>query len=604
MPFAGVELGRGNSWVPLKAMQCETSAVTVIAHDEQRAFAAGDEQGIVVVWETYETLTNRSSVRAHRAGMLASDATTPSSPKRDQKSESSSTNSNMDYVADDLYAAKPDAIREILRSHVPSSVSALCVLGIIATVFVGTANGALYCCSDWSVTGLNLIPTTGKTGASGSITRITYGTFWYHGSTVPSVYVSFSSGHVHVYSVSSKELLGYCCSPDELYLDVDECCRALYSCFLDANMEMCAVPDPLSVHVVRSDSVSSLGRSSSSGSLNSEDTQSTVSSTQPKASGFAFRGKKDDSSAASPSASAKGTKPARGTWSCPEDQPHFLVVVSNHAMFMYDMRKFAVATRQPTSTSSVFTSVQSGAATSKFLSIAPIVAASTTLLIEEAARAFSDPIACLNCVTSAGDLISASMKHKTVISAEGEPVSILDGVCERPLDLQGGAILSNGDCYLLGSPLVLFSATVSSAEYVHSNLMPSRSSTQTTPPKQQHKLRTGREEKVLAAKKAVAKRRASIITITSAPTDLEKLFSKTMDDRARDDLMGSLVQQQSAPAEAVVATRSAEAVKKQMHELREAFEERDEKLRRMVEKMEGFKESSQQYRIDSAAHIK
>lgn len=86
---------------------------------------------------------------------------------------------------------------------------------------------------------------------------------------------------------------------------------------------------------------------------------------------------------------------------------------------------------------------------------------------------------------------------------------------------------------------ILFNATAICLSHSLSQSLPDRGSVQATqPPSKAQLLLHGREAVVEKASLALKKRRSSVISLASGPTDLSKIFSKTRDALQKDDLLG------------------------------------------------------------------
>lgn len=249
----------------------------------------------------------------------------------------------------------------------------------------------------------------------------------------------------------------------------------------------------------------------------------------------------------------------------------------------------------------------------KRIADAPIVHAERVVYIEEATRAWSMPIPCIASVDSAGAFYLHSLRDKVPISN----VDLLGEVIDPNKPLVGGVVLPNGytilfhlikclknndslsprSCYMRSDGLMILNGAPSSKAYILEGINPTRASSDSIPPPTSYQLSHGRD--VTAAKAAAAGggRRRSILSYSSAPTDLSKLFAKTRDQRQKEELFGPLRVEDSDGDEASTsANAAASRALSAAAETREAFMERGEKLKRLQQKMDGFKDVSGEYR--------
>ncbi len=197
LPASGKELGRGNVWLPLKAFRCGTSEVKVLVTDEAAGLlAAGDESGLVVLWEAYDTRTGRG----------AADVLLEIYEDTDDNGETCDSAP--------LYAAfQPNDFREVLRVQLGGGgVSSLLLLPSTLSLFVGTEEGAIYSVSNFhhsrgkTLKALDRVEKASSTGAVLGFHFAQYSTF---GTTVPSVFAYFAAGQLSVLELNTMSCLAY-----------------------------------------------------------------------------------------------------------------------------------------------------------------------------------------------------------------------------------------------------------------------------------------------------------------------------------------------------------------------------------------------------------
>ena len=424
----------------------------------------------------------------------------------------------------------------------------------------------------------------------------------------------------------TNELIAYASGATEMYIDTDESLNILYGHVMDGHMKPLDRPDPFykpkpnsnttspSPNTNTNGSNSSISGTSSPPPPNSEDVPTTPlpvpgSVTSPdstnKTSFLRRMGSNNTTPEASGTGGGTGTKLFGNKNQAPVipmEEPRFIVVVGCHALITYDLSKFYIR-----NTNGSYTSDVSSVAISKFLSDEKIITAESTIFLEEAARAYTDPVACISCVSSDGVMTIITLKSKQVMTESAE-IFLLKGVERRPVSIADGIMLPNGDCYLLNNECIVYCLSYTSPNYVHNHAVPVRAGCHHVNPPKEWQFRTGREDKVVAAKKAVHKRRTSMISLTAAPTDLDKIFLKTRTDWNREELFGNQLDAeadrkrgnnniQSTPQTTI---RNAAATKAGLAEVQQSFEERGERLKQINERMEHFREAAAEYKKNSA----
>lgn len=614
-PNTGTVVGKGTIWVPLRSLNVGTCNVTCIETDSTRLLAAGDESGNVVVWETCEESTGRGALDGVGTADLQKYPTFDSSTS-DSMVTAIMAHENLQASASGGGHGRPfapDGLRVAFKGEVRGKVTSIAIVGEALTMFVGTENGTLFCARDWGSGELVAMqfPPNFKLGVSGAVVHMLYSSFWFNGQAVPALYTFYSSGHVLVWHVFTNELIAYCVGPSEMYVDVDEEFSVLYGHVLDGHLKPLARPDPFAKpkrHVTTADDKGSVISPPPAGGSGTQVTPPRPISPPSGGEGSKLtsllrRTGSSTSNILTPEAATGRPAAAAGP---PAEEGRSLVVIGCHAVITYDLAKFSTSLKYSSqSGSQPFSPVVPNAASSKFLSEERIVAAECTIFVEDAARAYTDPIPCISCISSDGELTVIALRTRQVMTEHVE-ISLLKGVERKPVDLSDGVLLPNGDCYLLGNDCMVYCASYTSTNYCHNHASPVRATCQHLPPPREWQFRTGREERIQAAKKAVAKRRTSMITLTAAPTDLDKLFAKTRTDWTREELFGIANEEEEERARNAhraatqAAHKSTSAVKSEMNELGKALEERGERLRQINERMEVFRDAAAEYKKGAA----
>lgn len=612
-PHIGDVFGKGTVWVPLRSLGCGSAPITTISTDHIRLMAAGDESGRVVVWETFDSESGDSGLTGSSCGKYPSfDSSTGDNIviTGSRRGSDASDTESFASAASTVYVPTnfhPNDLRETFSGTVDGAVTCIELIGEAITLFVGTDAGNIYCARDWGSGELNIlqIPPQAKVNASGPIVHLMYSSFWYGSSAVPAIYGFYGSGHVLVWHIFTNELIAYAAGASEMYVDANESLDILYGHVMDGDMKPLDRPDPF----YKPPSPTGSPNSSPSampppGSV--EDVPPTpppVTSPDSSATKKSFLSRMNSSSKNSTPEPSGGKLFGNKTQAtaAPTEGPRWVVVVGCHAMILYDLGKFCVR-----SASGSYSNDVAGVANSKFLSEEKIITAESTIFVEEAARAYTDPVACISCVSSDGVMTIIALKSMQVMT-ESIEIFLLKGVERRPVSVSDGVMLPNGDCYLLNNECIVYCLSYSSTNYVHNHAVPVRAGCHHVTPPKEWQFRTGREDKVVAAKKAVQKRRASMISLSAAPTDLDKIFAKTRTDWNREELFGIQADEEACRKRAgsvqsvpQTALRSAATTKAALAEVQQSFEERGERLKQINERMEHFREAAAEYKKNSA----
>jgi hypothetical protein len=221
---------RGNIWLPLMSMRCGKSAVTCISHDETCGLmVAGDEQGMLVIWEVFEESSGMSASEVLRqehskATVLANSRAKENEAKR-KAAQSSHGESDEDSDAErssrvdhqtqtteyQLYSMYNfDGVREVLRTKLHNHITSTLLIPQFTTVVVGTEDGTVYICTQYSSVLFTEIEHLERCGATGAVIGLSFGNFLIaERHNVPAIYVAFASGNVAVVQLSSLQMVAY-----------------------------------------------------------------------------------------------------------------------------------------------------------------------------------------------------------------------------------------------------------------------------------------------------------------------------------------------------------------------------------------------------------
>ena len=227
------------------SMRCGKSAVTSISHDENAGLlVAGDSSGVLVIWEVYEESSGMSASEILRrenqqAMVLAKGRAEEKAAAARQKASSSSSGGggNRNIYAEDgddddgsddedeednrsstvegpeytMYSTYEfDNCREVLRTRLHNHITATLLISQFTTVIVGTEDGTVYACTQFTTVLFSEIENVDRHGTSGAVVGLTFGNFLLEDRhSVAAVYVAFASGHIGVVQLSTLQMIAY-----------------------------------------------------------------------------------------------------------------------------------------------------------------------------------------------------------------------------------------------------------------------------------------------------------------------------------------------------------------------------------------------------------
>ena len=271
----------------------------------------------------------------------------------------------------------------------------------------------------------------------------------------------------------------------------------------------------------------------------------------------------------------------------PPDAPRYLLRAVGNSIVTFDLLKFATSIG-----SGKFSSTKPGAVNAQTVSDDLLVAMQLVSYLEEAARGWADPVPCVVSVDLLGVTRVVSAKEQQIWST----VSALPGVLGQQSQLSAASVLSNGDMFLLENQSILHSAYPISRQYIQVKPTAIRSSALVASPPSSFQLKPSKEPAIKAQRKG-------LFGGTGA-TDLEKIFSKTMEQRQKDELIGNLEERHKAedvPSASDRVQRSTMRAKDVMSETRDAFKERGEIATRLASKTENLQDNARTFKEQTAA---
>jgi len=702
---SGSELGRGNLWLPLQVLRCGHSAIVTVAHDEEAGLLlAADSEGLLVVWELYDSDNKQLSPQGLGSVQLLSkiyseavDIIAQQCEKRSQQSDGVVEESDDSRFIDDFaqywyrfYKYRPSSLRQLIRCQLPSKlgkVTCALLLSNVLSAVVGTEFGVLLYFSDLRIPSFSKIDIElDRFDAAGfelgAAVSMCLSTFYLYNKLIPAVYCTFSSGHLIVLELRNWSILflstgrsifngsrgrntdsdaggdddeddgNYHHNKGKVAAVDDASCigQSVDVHVLNSSRRPLSKPDLISICRYRL--VPDVPVDNATVNTSSPTNQASVNKTAASASRLSllFSRSKSDSTASSTttatSSPSLAVPPAQP--SVPEEHiARYVVLVRDNRLVTYHLQqepKFAAnSASSPSSDGGMaggmyLSQPLRSMLTQRTLHKGPIVASKFMMLSSKSEPCSShtsspelsfDPappfassystssftinpedktLFALASISSLGsELIVSAVRAKPVIVHRS---SLLDGVVDEelaPIEMEAGVVLANGNCFMLqrgGS--ILFNAAAVCHSHSFSQSLPDRGSVQATqPPSKTQLLLHGREAVVEKASLALKKRRSSVMSLASGPTDLFKIFSKTRDALQKDDLLGessdSVARSRTSSSSAVVtsATTSASLATSAARELAVALEERGEKLKQLAAKSDQIKDGSSDFKAST-----
>ena len=509
--------GSGSMWTPLNAFKCGTAAITVISHENNLGVLAAGNESGTVT--VWEIYETGSDIGA------TAYFSTQESERR---------------------PFHPNSIRQIYQTSTGGdSISSITMILDSETVVVGTDSGKLYVSLDWGSNTLcgSTQLTAATIGASGGVINTMYSTYWKMATNtaVPAVFVLFESGHIAVVNFTMMTFIA-CCPPP---LGMNPSDKVSFSDYVNSGFES-----------VWNDAVENVDKSLFP--EKAEQSQSALSEI--------FKSRDRSASHIDDSM-------------FPKCVPRYLLYIRGKMIYTYDIAKFS--NLGPRFTTSNIPAPGDQWVSARKLTDASILCAEKFAYIEEASRAWAEPIMCLASIDSDGAFYVHSFKDKAPICS----VDLFLGVCDNSSPLKRGLVLPNGSCYVQQGDFMVHTGSTVCSDYILNAPSPAKVAVRLSLPDISLQLDDGRPPKSAAAKQ----RRMSIMS--AAPVDLSKVFIKTRDEHQKDELFGRRVDDDEQDVDSA-ATRALKVAA----ETREALLERGRKLQQLTKCSEVLGSSSQDFR--------
>lgn len=617
---------RGNIWQPLMTARCGKAEVTCISHDESAGLlVAGDAAGSLVIWEVCEQGSGMSSSEVLRqvhanATAFAQRCAAENAAEANKKAtgaasagsahgsegddDSDSSDAEPEHISEgpeySMYSSYIfDTCKEVLRTKLHNHITAVLLISQFTSVVVGTEDGTVYICASYSSVLFSEIEGLDRCGATGSVIGLTYGNFLLADRhSVAAIYVAFSSGNIAVVQLSTLQMVAYGPALPSKYTTMlfegPKCASSHEMCLTDGAFNRMHKPSLKEAALAMAEEALLPAKSAAE--------PAKASNTISPMRGLGF---KPFSSTTGDKSVVDAANQDAATIKRPKIPfhriPRYLCMLMGKLLLTFDLHRFTRV-----STNACLSGHGGNAVVVKVISQKHMINTSFLNYQGNVEDGDSDDgretnMLCAASVNAQGLMVLISVKQKALINHS----QLVEEVLSASQSLECGVILPNGNAYLVreGGEMV-YSATVN---LLNSALrlpypQPDRASPSSAPPKAGFQLLHGREGIIASQRAAVRKRRSSVLNLASTPFDLNKIFSKTRDQRQKDELMGSSkhvdderANSASNSNNARSAATKATGAKAGLNETRDAFNVRGEKINRAALKADEIKDSAQQF---------
>lgn len=659
--------GHGSSWVPLAGFNCGTSAISALFIDEQSPFfACGDISGNFVIWEIFDSHQNmgyssyqfalkkrHEKEKELALSRKAREQQRDINPKElldkdeaDDMDGSVEDDEEEEEVLEPLYFS-PDSYRILYKGTVDEEISTITACTDICHFVLGTKPGNVYIWApsfneEDNSTSSPIRVMSNRSGLRGPVSHITPSLvapstlgLSFPGANCPHfvVLVFYASGWIDAINVLEYEMISSCTSllPEESQNDrrksssrannkrndsdsEDECIEygnvvdETYCCAVDQNRKLCTKPETSDCIALWS-YLSSLKKSSSTSqskvSTNTSSNSASSSGAPVSRRGFWFSNSKNSAgrptspSTTSSSSSSNTIESSSSTSALPiqfntilANGPRLLLICKGRELIELDISRFASSTKATAAVSS-----------RRIVARNPVISVTIMAFVEEAARAYSDPIQCLSLVSTDGSIVVVSVGSGSNVGS----TSLLESIIAPPAKVSKASLLPSGDCFMVNDNGIIFCCRIESSSHIVTVPVPMNIALDIVPPAFELQLSHGRDKQLAASAAAIKKRRQSMISITSGPADLDKIFFRTRDQRMKDELLeeedddneydsdGGHRRKASSSSFSSMSSNTA-SIASVGQEIREGFAQRGEKLSRLTRDLDQVQANAKEYR--------
>lgn len=289
------------------------------------------------------------------------------------------------------------------------------------------------------------------------------------------------------------------------------------------------------------------------------------------------------------------------------DIPTTFLLLSGRRLLTYNITRFSIPKKGGQNlisglvSSFISNNMSNSAVVSKIISTADIVSGNIVSYIEEATRAWSDPLPCLLLANTAGGVLALRLKDRSSVGY----INLFDNLLPSPITFNDGVVLQNGDIYFTQKGSI-YSARASSTTHILSQPLPSRGivisfSSMTM------QLSSGREKYLASSHDKASKRRQSSL-LSSNGTDLEKIFSKKKDFvQMKEELFGEAREQDQSDNRDIdtdkvkQVTKNVKSTAAIINETRDVLIERGERLEQLSKDTEELRQGAATFHENAKA---
>ena len=506
----------GVYWRKLQTIKTGKDPITHINIDhEERLLIAGSSLGLIYVFDVYDTVENMGHVdilRRRKRVSLSSPLNIPRAFSEDVFQES--------YV------------REFSRIDIGEMITCSLIVSEFTTMFFGTKTGSVLACNDMSEESLieierirdEIVPANEK--LQNPVTGLVYGAFW-KDNLIPACYVHYKSGHVVVVDVHTFEVIAYHYAPLDDESDVySKPYSKAFGYLLDNEYNIMSGFDTLEI-VKDLHSIGTRSRGSSIASRDSSfvadpftnpdsliEQQLPPKPPKPDTENTNPPPKPSKNSLFSVVAAATFAQKSSTPISIPQDAPHYLLLLVGKYLVLHDLSKLAIYNPENNKYSKVDITATSVSSISRQLIIN-----SSKVTVD-----YNDEnieMLLIQLLDGTCSLLSPSTR-KSISNCD-----LLENFQDKYI-VDNATFLKNGNSYLEKNGCFIVSSILKiRGNEIPNYDLPERVNLDIHLPGEKYYLSHGRSNAIEVKKAALQKRRQSMITITSGPTDLTKCFSKS-----------------------------------------------------------------------------
>lgn len=572
--------------------------------DTSGILAVGTQAGGLRVYETYDTDNLKGFVQYQKT--IIEGIPLPGSVGMLREGDEDSNGEGMEEVENKF---APTIVRVVKSVKLPSKVTVILPVGEICALFIGTEDGGVYW---WPLLytstkgyGEPIQVNTSGLGLSGSraVSGLHFSSFVKGDEVVPAIYATFTNGHVIVFSPFSGEVISYTVGAglidtiglDEMDISSNGAARgatyvttnkAAVVCTLDARNKLSSFISSGKLLRLSKYELEMVTRSQAMDVSPTKSIFGMLSSNKP--------------AVESPAKLIQRPQIKVPASDEQEGLPTTLLVVAGRSLLTYDLSKFTTPSGPKSKAIP-----PSAMVSNQYLTKSKLIAGQVMSIFEEATRAWSEAVPCIVCISSDGVLLVLRIRDRTLICGE----HLLSGVVEAPAQLTLGSILSNQECFVIRQGSVGYPCTFAIQGHMVNAMATPRIAPVFNP------IEVNSPKLIVVASRArtdstgKAPKRPSLLNMASSvlTTDLSKLFTKTLEQRQKDELFGTSRATDSTDGEGPTTQRQLQGVAdvaSTMADTRDALLERGERINRLAMKGDDLQQGALEFSQNTKAMVK